>query len=69
MDGEDYFDEMDCLSYPLDVDDLLEKNQHLRRRICALGWKYTIAFQELKKAREALGCYERTLLLNTRYTL
>lgn len=69
MDGEDYFGERDCLSYPLDVDDLLEKNQRLRRRRCALGRKYTAAFKELEEAREALGCYERTLLLNTRYTL
>ena len=57
MDGNDYFDERDCLSYPLDVDDLIKKNERLQRRICALGRKYDAAHKELEEAREALGHY------------
>ncbi|KAL9110225.1 MAG: hypothetical protein Q9187_008077 [Circinaria calcarea] len=61
MDGDDYFDERDCPSFPLDVDDLLEKNQRLQRRICALGRKYAAAYKALEEAREALGYYANPL--------
>ncbi|KAI9696614.1 MAG: hypothetical protein M1836_005633 [Candelina mexicana] len=61
MDGDDYFDERDCPSFPLDVDDLVEKNERLQRRICALGRKYAAAYKELEEAREAHGYYANPL--------
>ncbi|KAI9734196.1 MAG: hypothetical protein M1835_003390, partial [Candelina submexicana] len=61
MDGVDYFDKRDRPSFPLDVDDLVEKNQRLQRRICALGRKYAAAYKELEEAREALGYYADSL--------
>ena len=59
--GHDYFDERDCPSYPLDVDDLYKKNDRLQRRICALGRKYAATYKELEKAREALGYFANPL--------
>ena len=59
--GDEYFYEMDCPSFPLDADDLYEKNQRLQRRICALGRKYAATYKELEKAREALGYYANPL--------
>ena len=48
-------DERDLPIWPLDVNDLLDKNQRLQRHVNALRRNYAAARIELKKAREALG--------------
>lgn len=48
-------------NYPLDLDDLLRKNQRLQRRIYALKRKYAVTYKQLEEAREALRYYANPL--------